>query len=544
MTNHHEELESLWFEWESGLATEQQFFRLRHLLESDEAARQHFLDLQVVSSALQLEGLEVEDVGVPLISDFPRPDHVRQDDDRPRWKTAVGSFVAGIALCCCLVAATFWAVTGDSSSEGQQPKIASRSQTTSRGIAILTKTANARWAPDCDFERGEALQPGLLKLESGAAQVEFLCGATVIIEGPAELNLISAKEARVHKGRLRANVPPAARGFLLRVDELEVIDLGTEFGLSVGDHETQLDVFDGEVELHKANTTRLVKAGESVIHTSSGSLESSGRGPAYLDFQELQQRSESASSQKRVQSTQFVNQLKSDKRLLAFYSFNIASIDGRRLQNEAVPINRELDAAIVGTQTAFGRWDDHQALEFKQPADRVRMQISGQQTAITLSAWVKIDSLDRAFNSLFLTDGYDKGEPHWQILESGQLYFSVRPKAKRESGKPDFKVVSPPFFHPGLQGKWIHLAVSCDLKSRTVMHYLNGQVISRQQVPADQLPDSIQIGTASIGNWAAPTLPEEGFAIRNLNGSIDEFAIFADALSEHEIQEIFEYGKP
>ena len=54
----------------------------------------------------------------------------------------------------------------------------------------------------------------------------------------------------------------------------------------------------------------------------------------------------------------------------------------------------------------------------------------------------------------------------------------------------------------------------------------------------------VRIGAASIGNWSIPTRPDSEFAIRNLNGSMDEFAIFSAALSHAEIQEMYNNGKP
>ena len=78
----------------------------------------------------------------------------------------------------------------------------------------------------------------------------------------------------------------------------------------------------------------------------------------------------------------------------------------------------------------------------------------------------------------------------------------------------------------------------------SVTHFLNGRVLSHEQVPTAQLVTSTRIGTASIGNWSLPTMPDSGFAIRNLNGSIDEFALFSAALSDDEILEIYDNGKP
>ena len=64
----------------------------------------------------------------------------------------------------------------------------------------------------------------------------------------------------------------------------------------------------------------------------------------------------------------------------------------------------------------------------------VRVEILGEFDSLTFACWVKIDSLDRWYNSLFLTDHYNQGEPHWQILDTGQLFFSVRHKADDARG--------------------------------------------------------------------------------------------------------------
>ena len=59
-----------------------------------------------------------------------------------------------------------------------------------------------------------------------------------------------------------------------------------------------------------------------------------------------------------------------------------------------------------------------------------------------------------------------------------------------------------------------------------------------------QLVPITRFGTGSIANWSVPTKPDTHFAVRNLNGSMDEFAVFADALSATEIAEMYQHGKP
>lgn len=164
--------------------------------------------------------------------------------------------------------------------------------------------------------------------------------------------------------------------------------------------------------------------------------------------------------------------------------------------------------------------------------------------SLTFACWLKIDSLDRRFNSLFLTDGYDKGESHWQILDTGQLSFSRRVAANSDIPMDERSTLSHPFWKPSMSGKWIHLASTFNHDARTVTHYLNGQQLSQTTVSDKLAAPKTRIGAASIANWALPRGLDSEQAIRNLNGSINEFAIFSAALSDDEIREMYEYGKP
>ena len=54
--------------------------------------------------------------------------------------------------------------------------------------------------------------------------------------------------------------------------------------------------------------------------------------------------------------------------------------------------------------------------------------------------------------------------------------------------------------------------------------------------------DQLRIGNGEIGNWGLPSRDRDDpvFAIRNLNGRMDEMAIFDAALQDEEIAELFE----
>ena len=197
-----------------------------------------------------------------------------------------------------------------------------------------------------------------------------------------------------------------------------------------------------------------------------------------------------------------------------------------------------------------GRWPGFKsALEFHRPGSRVRVNIPGEFSAFTFACWVRIDSLDRQYNALFMGDGYETGEPHWQIRNDGSMMLSVmvddtkpNPGAPNDAG---FHRVyySPPMWDLSMSGQWLHLASVFDPTGRTVSHYVNGREISSQEIEDRFLIQTLRIGNAEIGNWGLPFRQDPWFAIRNLNGRMDELAIFRAALSPEEIADLFETSR-
>src|SRR5262249_30672211 len=145
-------------------------------------------------------------------------------------------------------------------------------------VAMLNRTVNAQWNVPGDAPRLNApLEPGWLKLESGLAEVVFYSGARLVIEGPVELQLISASHASCRRGRITAEVPPAARGFRIDTPQGTVTDLGTSFGLDVKDRRTELHVFKGSVKLQAAT-----EAADHDLHEGSGAVIESSRAPRLI----------------------------------------------------------------------------------------------------------------------------------------------------------------------------------------------------------------------------------------------------------------------
>jgi len=117
-------------------------------------------------------------------------------------------------------------------------------------VATLANAADAQWADDQTFSENEGLPTGMLRLDSGIARIDFATGVRVTLEGPARLELLSKTEVRLHAGNLAAHVPPAGVGFQVYTKKVDVTDLGTTFGVSIGtDGSTDVEVFEGKVEV-------------------------------------------------------------------------------------------------------------------------------------------------------------------------------------------------------------------------------------------------------------------------------------------------------
>lgn len=116
-------------------------------------------------------------------------------------------------------------------------------------LAVLVQAEEARWKGG-DLAPGSALSPGRFHLTSGRASILYPSGVAVELEGPADIELLTADRMVCHDGRLRTKVPPGAEGFCVETPGGTVTDLGTELGVSVSkDGKTKVAVFEGIAEV-------------------------------------------------------------------------------------------------------------------------------------------------------------------------------------------------------------------------------------------------------------------------------------------------------
>jgi hypothetical protein len=118
-------------------------------------------------------------------------------------------------------------------------------------VAWLVNAQNCTWSDG--GQPGDMRAGRALGVDRGLAEVHFRCGARVVLEGPARLELLSGRSVRLVHGKMTTRVPPDAAGFEVVSPQGKVIDLGTEFGVSVSESgATDVYVFEGRVEAYPA----------------------------------------------------------------------------------------------------------------------------------------------------------------------------------------------------------------------------------------------------------------------------------------------------
>ncbi|OAI51575.1 hypothetical protein AYO44_17065 [Planctomycetaceae bacterium SCGC AG-212-F19] len=123
-------------------------------------------------------------------------------------------------------------------------------------LATLVSGMGCKWdGGTLPTEEGARLGPGRLRLAEGITRIVFDNGAELTLEAPADLELVTGQRCVLRAGRLVANVPPRAIGFVVDTPTAQFRDLGTEFGVNVRDEQTaDLQVFSGLVDAKLRST--------------------------------------------------------------------------------------------------------------------------------------------------------------------------------------------------------------------------------------------------------------------------------------------------
>lgn len=532
---------------------------LEEALLSDPQARREFWQAARTHGLLRLWG-EAEWGRRAAAAPQAGPEPVREPFWRP-WLAAIPRPALSAGGAVAAAAALLWAgsqigqrMAAASQQTPAPPEASSGPGASAPTVAVLKSVADVVWDESGpEYQPGEPLLPGPLRLRAGAVQLEFARGARLLLEGPAELQLVSATEAHLRRGRLRAQVPAALGGFRITTGKFSLLGRGSEFGCEMAeDGEPAVHVFAGAAELTAPRgewVARLVPARQAMAIGPNGPQTIPARDDFFLSDEQLAQRELADSGARLEHWRASARQLSEHPELILHYTFEDREPWERSLRNQARRGPAGADATLVGCNWTQGRWPGKSGVEFSRNDDRLRVHVPGEFTALTYLAWLRVDSLPNRYASLAMTESLEVGELHWALTQQGGLLLGAR-RIPPTSPADWSGYTAPRVLTPERLGVWIMVASAYDTRAGTVTHYVNGEITGFARIPT---PPSLRLGNLEIGNWGIrpddprwERLKRAGSVIteRGFKGRLDEFALFAAPLPAAEIRALYDAGKP
>ncbi len=250
-TQHEPELARLVMAMQDASITTEQMAQLEARLKADPQARRVYLRF------MQLHG---------LLEQFPPEEPVAEAQHATALRLPIPGalpWLAGVAALAVFIIL------------GIQSLIA---PTNSPPIATLLFESESQWASKA-YQEGERLRRDRIQLKEGTVVIRFDGGAEVVLQGPADLHLLSAAKARLRHGEVIIRADRGADGFTLLTPKQKLVDLGTEFGVRVLNGATELHVHEGEVEVGQA----IVSAGKAFRFEGKEAIEVFHTKPRFED---------------------------------------------------------------------------------------------------------------------------------------------------------------------------------------------------------------------------------------------------------------------
>jgi len=274
-----------------GEITPEQAARLEALAGRSEAARRFFLNYTRLHAELYWETAFSADAALlmpPTARPTARPRPQFMGLSRRPVARALQSrrLWAGLAVAATLlVGVTFRSLLPKSAPVASLARPAA--------VAEVVGSVDAAWADPSALTASSQLPAGRrLDLTRGLAEIRFASGATIILQGPARFEPLDFNRGLLHEGTLTATVPHAAAGFVVATPSAQVVDMGTEFALSVEPSgRSEVQVFQGSVEVAPATGGKGGQAGPGTdaagqaVHAGHAVCvipQASGR-PAYIE---------------------------------------------------------------------------------------------------------------------------------------------------------------------------------------------------------------------------------------------------------------------
>ena len=162
----------------------------------------------------------------------------------PIW----GRVLVGVAAVMMILGLTFWFGFGHSQKNSSVAIYKNLPGAVQKGVSVDILAAS-----ESSYQVGQRVVLERLEMKTGSLRFRISSGAVVDVEGSVALKLVDPMRLQLLRGSITTDVGTEAKGFVVDTVSARVLDLGTRFGVSVGDNgSTDILVLQGEVEVHRA----------------------------------------------------------------------------------------------------------------------------------------------------------------------------------------------------------------------------------------------------------------------------------------------------
>lgn len=390
-----------------------------------------------------------------------------------------------------------------------------------KAIVTVSNNLEASWK----YAVNSSLKAGKYSLKSGFSKLSFSSGADVLVEGPAEFEIVDNMHLILSDGKVVADVPPSAHGFKIDTPNSNTIDLGTKFAVATD------------------------KTGASEIHVIQGLVKSKSRkNNEYIELRKdeaLQVNKENVSEKLKADSGKFLTMLPPKKISgLKHILWRFDEGEGTIANYESSGYKKQYKAYLKSSSDKLPKWIDGKygkAVEFDGKSNFVETDFPGigGSDSRTVCFWVKADKEKNGY-AIITWGSFEKFGATWQISlnptkEDGPL-GRIRCGTHRGQviGTQDLR-----------DNKWHHVAVvlyggpEADVSTH-ILIFIDGKLENAYRKSIRQIDTDIesekaikvQMGKNAAANFNPNTIH------KYFKGGLDEVYVFNYALNPDEIREI------
>ena len=209
------------------------------------------LSPSILASAIR----EIELNSPRVLESTPPPALVQEAEPSYSWAAGAAAFVA-VAATLLIAAWGIWRSGADVPLPQAMPQVAvvvpeadSAEPAIPQVAGRLGTSFDAEWQAGLQPLKNAPLDAGThISLLRGVAQFEMAGGALLVVEGPSQFELTGPDGVKLSRGKASVRISDSGESFILDTPTLQVVDLGTEFGVETAlSGEAQVMVFDGVV---------------------------------------------------------------------------------------------------------------------------------------------------------------------------------------------------------------------------------------------------------------------------------------------------------